>query len=113
MNRLMPGNIPEVESCAREAHVRSVPANVFALLAGSSASPLALEDWLGEIAKAIGARFAALVALLDDEPIVQHFYPAGSALRETVNWPWEANRQDRRASPAEAVLSVDRRSCFL
>ena len=96
---------------------RSAPAAIYALLANTSAHPLALEDWLGEIAKALSARLAALVGFLDDEPVVQHFFSAGQGLQENALWPWVPNRQtvreSRQARPATPSLSADGRSSVL
>ena len=88
---------------------------VYALLVNSSLNPLGTEDWLGQLTKALGARLAALVAVLDNEPVVQHFFPKEMA--PAVNWPW---RHDFRAlamlakdGPAVRTCSVDGLSSFL
>jgi signal transduction histidine kinase len=117
MNRLMPSARPEIDQEQRETPVRSAPAAIYALLANASAHPLALEGWLGEIAKALDARSATLVGFLDDEPVIQHFFSAAQGLHEHVLWSWVPNRQTvreaRQASPATPSLSADGRSSVL
>ena len=116
MNRLLPGAGPGVE-VGQQGPARSAPAAVHALLANSSSGPRSVEDWLGDIAKALGGRHAALVALLDHEAIVQYFSPKESELLATLSWPWGQQRQPeqefRNAFPAVATLSADGRSSFL
>src|SRR6266851_2019966 len=105
MNRLLPGAGPGVE-VGQQGPARSAPAAVHALLANSSSGPRSVEDWLGDIAKALGGRHAALVALLDHEAIVQYFSPKESELLATLSWPWGQQRQPeqefRNAFPAVA-----------
>jgi signal transduction histidine kinase len=117
MNWLLPNAAPESENGTREAPTRSAPALVYALMANFAARPLGFEDWLGEIGKALGARLAALVAFLDDEPVVQCFFSAERGPEENVNWPWAPNRLTFReflqASPAVPRISADGRSSVL
>jgi signal transduction histidine kinase len=117
MNRFLPADPPEVKPVAPEEPTRSAPAMVYALLANSSLNPLGLEDWLGEITKALCARLGALAALLDHEPVVQYFFSRETGRTAPVNWPWDQDAQslstlakDRPAVPAQ---SVDGRSSFL
>lgn len=90
---------------------------VLALLADSSSGPRTLDDWLGEIAKALGGRHAALVAILDGEVVAQYFSPGQTQLSSSVSWPWQqqppAAPESRQAVPTVATASTDGRSSFL
>src|SRR5438309_781436 len=112
MNRLLPGARPGVE-VGQQGPVRSAPAAIHALLANSSSGPRSVEDWLADVAKALGGRHAALVALLDNETVVQYFSPKESDLLAALSWPWQPEQEYRNAFPAIATLSADGRSSFL
>jgi signal transduction histidine kinase len=116
MNRFLPGDPSEVE-LGQEGPPRSAPAAVHALLSNSDSGPQSLEDWLGDIAKVLGGRHAALVALLDHEAVVQYFSPSDSEFLATLNWPWRqqlpSEHEFRSAFAALATVSADGRSSFL
>jgi signal transduction histidine kinase len=117
MNRFLAADAPQVETVPAEGLAGSPPARVYRLLVNSSLHPLGLEDWLGELSKALGARAAALVALLDREPVAQFFYSQEAELPATVNWPWQCDVRAVGTLVKEGLVaptrSADGRSSFL
>src|SRR5438094_7227548 len=89
MSGLISRDILELKPAARSERTASAPAAVQTLFMTSSSNPLGLDDWLREILRAVGGRLAALVALLENEPVVHYVFPKQTELTASVNWPWE------------------------
>ena len=114
MSGLISGDILELDPAPRSERTASAPAAVQTLFTTSSSNPLGLDDWLREILRAVGGRLAALVALLENEPVVHYIFPKQTELPGSVNWPGEGTGSGFPVpSPATATLSADGRSSFL
>lgn len=116
MNRAWSADTMEVDPVAREKPARSAPGAVYALLTSSRARPRCLDDWLSELAKALGTRHVSLAVLSDDAPVVRDVFPKQTE-PSTVSWPWEHDesffQKSPRGFPAEPSRSADGRSSFL
>jgi signal transduction histidine kinase len=114
MNACLPEESTEVDP-VKTAH--SASAAVYVLLANASSNPLGLEDWLREIKQAFGVRFAALVAISNEELVAQCFCPRDGRPVDSVCWPWlqegQAGKYSAKLAPAIPTRSADGSSSFL
>ena len=117
MNRFLPADAPKVATVPPVTPLGSAPAMVYALLVNSARDPLGIEDWLGELTKALGARRAALLAFLDNEPVVQYFFPGETEFSPAGSWPWQCDFRAlallAKDGPAVPTQSADGLSSFL
>jgi signal transduction histidine kinase len=117
MNQFLPADALMVDPGPRENPSRCASGAVYEFLATTFSDPQGLEDWLGELAKALGARQVALVAFSDNETVVRDFFPKETAVQPPASWPWEHDRQfvdrSRMSLPAMLSRSADGCSSFL